>query len=144
MQQAAVAEILNFSLRIQACEQVQALALAVAADDRAVELASRRHAAANGGDVDHLIAFEPERLARYAGGELERQHAHADEVRAVDALEAFGDNRAHAEEAGALCGPVARRAGAVLDASDHDERHALLAITRRGRVDRQPLAVRMA
>src|SRR5437762_7321845 len=105
MQQAAVAEILNFSLRVQAREQVQALALAVAAGDRALELASRRHAAANAGDVDHLIALESERLARYAGGELERQHAHADEIRAVDALEAFGDHRTHAEEPGAFCGP---------------------------------------
>src|SRR5438105_14854775 len=130
MQQAAVAEILNLSLRVQASEQVQALALAVAAADRAVEVAPRRHAAANAGDVDHLIAFEPERLSRYAGGELERQHAHADEVRAVDALEALGDDRTHPEEPGALCGPVARRAGAVLGAGDHHERYALLAITR--------------
>src|SRR4051812_30565850 len=126
-----MAEIVDLALRIETREQPQALALAVAGRDRALEPAPRRYAAADAGDVEHLIAFEPERLARHAGGEVERQHAHPDEVRAVDALEALGDDRAHAEQARALRGPVARGPRAVLRAADHHERHALLAITRR-------------
>jgi hypothetical protein len=37
---------------------------------------------------------------------LQRQHAHADQVGAVDALEAFDDDGAHAEQQGALGRPV--------------------------------------
>src|SRR4051794_34397457 len=102
MQQAAVAEIANLSLRVEAREQLQALALAVAARDRALELAPGRDTAADADDVDHFIALEAERLACHAGKELEWQHAHADEVRAVDAFEALGDHRAHAEQPRAL------------------------------------------
>ena len=40
-----------------------------------------------------------------------------------------------------LRGPVARGAGAVLLAADHDERHALLRVAHRRVVDRQLLAV---
>ena len=42
--------------------------------------------------------------------ELEGEDSHADEVGAVDALVALGDDEADAEEAGALGGPVAGRA----------------------------------
>ena len=41
-----------------------------------------------------LVADEAERLAVHALLEGQRQHAHADEVRAVDALEALGDDGA--------------------------------------------------
>jgi hypothetical protein len=40
----------------------------------------------------------------------------------------FGDHRAHAEQARALGGPVARAAGAVLLAGDDEQRHALLLV----------------
>ena len=56
--------------------------------------------------------------------EQERQHAHADEVGAMDALEALGDHRAHAEQLRALGRPVARGACAVFLAGEDDERHA--------------------
>ena len=46
-------------------------------------------------------------------------------LRAVDALVALGDDGADAEQQRALGRPVARRAGAVLLAGEHDERHAL-------------------
>ena len=70
----------------------------------------------------------------------QRQHAHAHEVRAVDALVALGDDGADAEQQRALRRPVARRAGAVLLAHERDERDALGAIAL-GRVeDRDRLA----
>ena len=47
-------------------------------------------------------------------GELQREDAHADQVGAVDALVGLGDDGLHAQQRGALGGPVARRAGAVL------------------------------
>ena len=47
---------------------------------------------------DRLVALEAERGPAVVALEDERQHAHADEVRAVDALEALGDHGAHAEQ----------------------------------------------
>ena len=44
------------------------------------------------------VPVEPERRRRLAASELQRQHAHADEVRPVDALEALGEHGADAEQ----------------------------------------------
>ena len=49
-------------------------------------------------DIEKLAAVERKRLAVHAARELQRQHAHADEIGAMDALERFGDHRAHAEQ----------------------------------------------
>jgi hypothetical protein len=52
--------------------------------------------------------------------ELQRQHAHAHQVAAVDALEAARHHGLDAQQLRALGGPVARRAGAVfLAGEDH-------------------------
>src|SRR6185436_14824347 len=76
-------------------------------------------------DLDRLVAGDAERLRRVAARELQRQHAHADEVGAVDALEAARDHNLYSEEHGALRGPVARGAGAVLFAAEDDRRRAV-------------------
>jgi hypothetical protein len=76
------------------------------------------------GDRVELAAGQPERLAALAVPELERQDAHHQEVGAVDPLVALGDHRLHAEQVRALGGPVARRAGSVLLAGEHDQGHA--------------------
>src|SRR6185437_7627164 len=86
-------------------------------------------------DADDLGAVEAERCPGLAGRELERDDAHADQVGPVDALEALGDHRADAEEAGALRRPVTRRAGAVLLAAQDDERGALRLVVLRRVVD---------
>ena len=93
-------------------------------------------------DRDRLVALQPERPAVVAVGELERDHPHADEVRAMDALEALGDHRLDPEQRRALRRPVARRAGAVFDAADDDERHPALLPGHRRVEDRGLLAVR--
>ena len=59
----------------------------------------------------------------------------------MDALEALGDHRAHAQEQGALGGPVARAAGPILLARQHDQRHALGSIALGGIEDRDHLSV---
>ena len=69
-----------------------------------------------------------------------RQDAHADEVRAVDALEADGENRAHAEKRRAFSGPVARRSGAVAFAGDEDDGRALVAVALGSTPQRQHFA----
>ena len=72
--------------------------------------------------------------------ELERDHAHADQVGAVDPLVGLGDDGADAEQVGALGRPVARGAGAVFLAGDDDQRHSLLLVAHRRVVDRHHLA----
>src|SRR4051794_6461231 len=98
-----------------------------------------RVAAVESGDRDLLLAREAERLRGLALGELQRQHAHAHEVRAVDALEGLRDHGPHAQQVGALGGPVAGGARAVLLARQHDERRALVGVAHRRVVDRQLL-----
>ena len=93
------------------------------------------------GDVERLGAIEFQRRRGFALGELQRDHAHADQVRAVNTLERFGDDRAHAEQAGALGRPVARRARPVLLAAEHDQRDVLLRVVLRGVVDERLLTV---
>ena len=70
----------------------------------------RCDAARDAADREALAAVEAERGGRLAVDVLQRQHAHADEVGAVDALVALGDHGADAEQQRALRGPVARRA----------------------------------
>src|SRR5699024_3329789 len=88
-------------------------------------------------DGEGLGAVEPERLSRLAGGELQRQDAHADEVRAVDALEALSDDGLDAEQLRALGGPVTRGSRAVLLATEDDQRDAGGLVVHRGVVDRR-------
>ena len=83
----------------------------------------------------------PSDCALWPVGELQRQHAHADQVRAVDALEALRDHRPHAEQLRALGGPVARGARAVLPAREHDQLDALAHVAHGGVVDRHLLRV---
>jgi hypothetical protein len=54
------------------------------------------------GDCELLFAGEPERVGGVPIGVLQRQHAHADDVRPVDPLVGFGDNRSHPEQCCAL------------------------------------------
>src|SRR5438876_12240922 len=102
----AVLVVLHFDRRIDAQRNRYVLRLAVRTMNRELHFllrAQRRQA----GDVECLGAIELERLRVRAFIELQRQHAHADEIGAVNALEALGHDCANAKEAGALRGPVA-------------------------------------
>ena len=92
-------------------------------------------------DVERLFAGEAVGFGGLLVEELQRQNAHADQVGAVDALEAFGDHGAHAQQQRALGRPVARRAGAVFLAGDHHQRNALGAVLLGGIEDGHLLAV---
>ena len=74
--------------------------------------------------------------------EHQRQHAHADQVRAVNALEALGDHRLHAQQHRAFRRPVARRAGAVFLAGQDDQRRAFLLVAHGRVVNAHLLAAR--
>src|ERR1700751_5971604 len=92
-------------------------------------------------DAEGLLAGEAEGLGALARLELQREHAHADQVGAVDALERLDEHGTDAEQRGALRGPVAGGAGAVLLAAEDDLRGALGNVLAGGVVDRHLLAV---
>ncbi len=72
--------------------------------------------------VEGLGAVDAIGLARLARFELQRQHAHADQVGAVDTLEALGDDRLDARQAHALGRPVTRGALTIVGTGDDDQR----------------------
>src|SRR5205807_10119759 len=94
-------------------------------------------------DAELLPAAQPQRLPALAALELQRQDAHADQVGAVDALEALGDHRADAEQERALGRPVPRGSRPVLLARQHDQRRALLLVAERGVEDGDLLPARL-
>src|SRR4051794_20453082 len=59
-------------------------------------------------DRERLLTGQPEGLGVLSLGVLQREHAHADQVRAVDPLVGLRDDRLDAEQRRALGGPVAR------------------------------------
>ena len=73
--------------------------------------------------------------------EVAGQDTHADEVGAVDALEGFRDDGFHTEEVGALGGPVAGGAHAVVFAADDHGRRSFFLIDGGGVVDGLGFAV---
>src|SRR5690606_4718026 len=92
-------------------------------------------------DVEGLPAGEAEHVWVLAVEELQRQHAHAHEVRPVDALVAPGDDRLDAQQVRALGGPVAARAHAVVVTGQHDRGNSLAQVVAAGLVDALDLAV---
>src|SRR5215467_6330127 len=107
VQDAAVAEIVELVERIDRRAQGDRALLAARISDSGLEPLHRldlgKPAQAHG-----LVTLEVERSPRRTLGKHERKHTHADQVRAVDALEALGDHCADAQEPCALGGPVAR------------------------------------
>ena len=55
-----------------------------------------------------LFAGQPDRMPAFLAFELQRQYAHADEVRAMDSFEALCNDGANTEQTRALRRPVAR------------------------------------
>src|SRR4051794_35348872 len=93
-------------------------------------------------EVERLFAGQAEGLRVLAVRKLQRQYAHADQVRAVDALVALGDDELDALQVWALGRPVTRGPGAVFLARQDAERRVVLAVLDRGVVDRHLLAAR--
>src|SRR6266581_4511510 len=138
-QDAAVLVVVHLDRRVDAQEQRDFLRAAVLAPDHERRVLLRPDLALDAANVYGLVAFDAERRDRVAAFELEGKHAHADEVRAMDALEALHDHRAHPEEQRALCRPVARAARAVLLAAEHHGRDVFGDVFHRRFVDRHLL-----
>src|SRR6266581_4085540 len=142
-QDAAVLVVVHLDRRVDAQQQRDFLRAAVGSPDHERRVLLRPDLALDAANVQGLVAFDPERRDRVAAFELEGEHTHADEVRAMDALEALHDHRAHAEQQRALRRPVARAARPVLLAAEHHGRDAFGDVFHRRLVDRHLLAGRL-
>jgi len=57
-------------------------------------------------DIENLLAGEAERLNGVVGPELQRQNAHADEIRAMDSFITLCDDRTNPLKIRTLGGPI--------------------------------------
>src|SRR5215470_10336204 len=142
-QDAAMPVVIDLDRRIYAQLHRNLFSGAVRAAYDQLDILLRLDPAAEPGDVEGFRAVEVERLRADAFFELQRQHAHSDQVAAVNALEALGDDRSHAQQSRPFRRPIARAARAVLLAGDYDQRRPFGLILHRGVVDAHLLAARI-
>src|SRR6185437_455084 len=95
---APVAVVVELIERIDATQQRYALHRTIRRNDLGGKLLPRLETALQSADRDRLIAVQAERRPGGALRKGERQHAHADQVGAMDTLEALADHRPHAEQ----------------------------------------------
>src|SRR5262249_36479925 len=107
MQYAAVLEIIELVECIDAANERDALEAPIGADDFSEHALAALDLAVKPADCRLFVAPETERLPGCAFLEAQRQHTHADQIRAMDAFKRLGDDRAHAEQVGSLGSPVA-------------------------------------
>jgi hypothetical protein len=91
VEHAAVAVVLDLDGGIEATDRLERELRAVGPGGRDVDELPRLHGVRDG-DLEGLLPGQPERRAALAGLEDQRQDTHAHQVRAVDALEALGDD----------------------------------------------------
>ena len=135
--------VVNFDGRINAAADSDILHRAVLARDLEREVLLRFDVRVEADDVVGLGAVELQGLRGGAFLELQRQHAHANEVAAMDAFEALRHDSLDAQQIGSFRRPIARRAGAVFLAGQNDERRFLRLIFYRGVVDADLFAGRL-
>src|SRR5262252_5805338 len=87
-QNPAVQVVVDFDRCIDAQQQGNLLRRAILAMDRERHVHLRTDAFLDAGQIEFLVALDLERYHAVVPLELARQHTHADEVRAMDALEA--------------------------------------------------------
>ena len=110
--------------RIKAGHNFKLDQCAVAALGDDIEHLARCQTISNASDSEGEIAVETESLPVLSFHELQRQNAHADQIAAVNALEAFGNDGFNTEQRCSLGRPVTGAAGAVFLAGDDDQRNA--------------------
>src|SRR6185437_12377167 len=97
LQDAAVPEVFDLVERIDAADHLLLAHAAIRVVDAHRQLHARPDPGGGADDVDRLLAGQLQTLAADPVAELQWQHPHADQVRAVDALEALDDDRLHPE-----------------------------------------------
>src|SRR5215212_5923621 len=122
-QNAAVTEVVELIEGIDSAENLRLLSGTVGKGDFEVEDFARLQTFGNAVNGDDLGTCEPERFPAVFAHELQRQHTHADQIRAMYALEGLGDHGSHTQKPRSLCRPIARRAGAVFLAGKNHQRN---------------------
>src|SRR5882757_8167826 len=141
LQDAPVLEVIKLVEGIDAADQRDALEAAVGGDDLGDHALAWLDLAMQPANGDLLVALEPERLPGCPFLEAQRQHAHADQVRAMDALERLRHDRAHAKQVRPFRRPIARRSAAVFLAGEDNERH-LVGLVAHGGVENRHAVTR--
>jgi hypothetical protein len=100
------------------------------------ERAAQRDALGEPAQREGLAPGERERLPAGAGGKQQRQNAHVDEVRSVDALKGLREHGPHAEIALPLGGPIARGAAAERLAGNNERGNSTGGVDAAGLEDR--------
>src|SRR5262249_56795736 len=118
---AAVTEIVELIGGIDPAYQRHPLESAVGGNDLGLQPLMRLEIAMQAADRDLLVAAQSKRLPRGALFKHQRNHAHADQIGAMDALERLRDYGANAKQHRAPGGPIARRARAVFLAGEHSQ-----------------------
>src|SRR6266849_7018013 len=98
MQNAAVSIIFELVERIDAAQQRDALQRAIAGHDFRRQLLAWFQIPLQPAYGYRLVTLHPDRLPGRAILEGQRQHTHADQIGAMDALEALADHGADAEQ----------------------------------------------
>ena len=120
-QNAAVAVVLDFLRRIDSDQHVELLYGAICGSRGYRRFLRCRQPFRHARNRITLNSRQSQRVASLARHELQRKHAHADQIRAMDALEALRNHGANAQQQNAFRGPVARRSRAVFLACDDDQ-----------------------
>src|SRR3954467_5078289 len=107
LQDTAVLEVVELIGRIDAANQRYALERAVRGHDFGNEPLVRLQIAVQTADRNGFVALEPKCLPGRSFLEHKWDHAHSDQVGAMDAFERLRDDGANPEQGGAFGGPVA-------------------------------------
>src|ERR1051325_3604106 len=140
---ASMLVVIDLDRRIYAQRERHFFSLAAGAVNDHRHVHARLDAALKASDGKRLRPVEIESRGARALFKLAGEHAHADEVAAMYALEALGHDRFDAEQQRSLRRPVARAASAVLLSCQDDERDTGGLVLDRGIVDGHALAVRL-
>jgi len=100
-------EVIHFNRRVDAQQQGDFFLAAVFAFDDEGGVLLRFDFAVQAFEAEGFFAGEAEGLNAVAAFELQGEDAHADQVGAVDAFEALGDDGFYAQQLRAFGGPVA-------------------------------------
>src|SRR5436190_15648183 len=107
-QDAAVPVVLDLDRRVDSQQNRHPLFRSILALDDEHDVLLRFDLCVEAEDVELFVALQPEGLRALVALELQRQHTHADQIRAMNALETPRDDGLYAEQARAFRGPVAR------------------------------------
>src|SRR5215471_6911471 len=97
-QNAVVAIVLRLVGRVDPSQHGERRLVSTGSGGGDIQARAWLNAAGDALDIVALLAREPKRFRVSSGLKLQRQHAHADEIAAVNALKTLSDYRVHAQQ----------------------------------------------